>query len=96
MPKLDEKFEQYHKENPKVFTLFRIYARQAKAAGQHKFGAKAIFERVRWEMSITTKDPEGYKLNNNYTSRYARLLVEKYPVFEGFFFFRKLHGDKQK
>ena len=88
---LDEKFERYHRENPQVFELFRRFAFDAKRTGR-RIGAKAIMERIRWEMNLTTRDSEGFKINNNYTSRYVRLLEEKYPEFKGFFEKRELRS----
>ncbi|MHC4158885.1 MAG: hypothetical protein ACYSSO_07375 [Planctomycetota bacterium] len=85
MDQLDAKFWIYHEENPHVFELFTKFAVMAKSAGYQYYSAKAIFERVRWQINIETKDPEGFKLNNNYTSRYARLLVDRRPAFNGFF-----------
>lgn len=86
---LDKDFWQYHTENPEVFQLFLRFARQAKRAGMKRYGAKSIVERIRWHIAIETNDPE-YKLNNNYTSRYARLLEREYPEFEGFFIKRRI------
>ena len=95
MPNLDEKFAAYHKQNPRVFLLFKLYARESKNTGK-KLGAKAIFEKIRVEeKKLHTKDPDGWHLNNIFTSRYARMLVEKHPYFKGYFNFRKLHPDKQ-
>jgi hypothetical protein len=51
-----------------------------------------IWEAMRWERFLLTKDIEKYKLNNNYPSRYARLIVENNPEFEGFFETRKLRS----
>lgn len=82
---LDQKFWEYHQENPHVYELFKNFTRAARAAGYNNYSAKAIFERVRWHMSIETKDETGFKLNNNYTSRYARLMEQEHPEYAGFF-----------
>jgi hypothetical protein len=87
---LDEKFFQYHSDNPHIFDLFLSYARQVKGAGFKHYGFHTIMHRVRWHLNIETTDPEGYKMNNNYSSRYARLLAKKNPEFKGFFRNRKL------
>ncbi len=87
---LDEKFFQYHNDNPHVLKLFLNYARQVKDVGFQHYGFHTIMHRVRWHLNVETKDSEGYKMNNNYSSRYARLLVKENPEFEGFFRNRKL------
>lgn len=71
---IDVAFYQFHQHNPKVYELLVKFARQAKAAGRKKFGMKMLFERVRWFEFVETKDSTGFRLNNNYTSRYARLM----------------------
>jgi len=89
---LDERFQEYHRKNPLVYKLFKQFAFRAFHSGRRHFSAKAIMERVRWEVAMSTQDDEGFKINNNYTSRYARLLVEEYPVFENFFEMRELRA----
>lgn len=70
-----ERFEQFHGDNPHVYeTLVRLAREWVVATGQHKLGTKALFERARWELAIATSDPD-YKLNNNYTAYYARLIM---------------------
>lgn len=41
----------------------------------------AIWERLRSDWLFAGRDSEGYKLNNNYRSRYARLLIADFPEF---------------
>ena len=90
---LDQQFENYHNKNPKIYELFKRFAYEALMSGHHHFGAKAIMERVRWEVSVSTAgDP--FKINNNYTSRYARKLISDKPEFDGFFRTRQLSSDK--
>jgi hypothetical protein len=86
----DDKFFEYHEKNPHVFELFVKYAKKVKASGYKHYGMHTIMHRVRWHINIDTEDPDGYKMDNNYSSRYARLLAKEYPEFEGFFHTRKL------
>jgi len=76
--------QKYDAENPVVYMLFKEYAEQIKSTGRAHFGAKAIFERIRWEMALQTYSDE-FKLNNNYTAYYARKLMAELPYFDGFF-----------
>lgn len=88
---IDERFERFHSANPAVFTLFLRFAREARAKGR-KIGAKAIIERLRWEVMIETD--EDYRLNDHYTSRYARLAMELFPEeFRDFFETRTLRTE---
>lgn len=82
---IDVKFWEYHENNPIVFSAFKMFAEEVKNRGYDHYSAKAIFERVRWHLQFETDSDDGFKINNSYTSRYARLLVNEFPEFEGFF-----------
>lgn len=90
MENLDQKFFAYHEKNPHILPLFLKFAKQAKSVGFSHYSIRAIVNRVRWHINIETKDVDGFKMNNNYSSRYARLLVKENPEFEGFFRNRQL------
>lgn len=82
-------FDRFHADNPHVWTLFEKFALEAIARGRGKFGAKAIFERLRW-YSIVETDGEPWRLNNNYTAYYARLFESRHPEHAGFFEMREV------
>jgi hypothetical protein len=87
-----DKFFHFHRQNPHVYQGLEKFALMAKQAGKKKWGIKGIYERLRWETEIETGG-DGFKLNNNYTSRYARLLMEKNEELEGFFEIRERSGE---
>src|SRR5262245_12156125 len=89
---IQARFLRFHEENPLVWQYFLAAARALKESGRKKFGARAIIERLRWDMPLTTSG-EGYKLNDNYTSRYVRKLVEEYPEFEDLVELRSLRTE---
>lgn len=84
MATVAEQFEQFHKDNPHVFELFKKFAYEALRAGFDTFSAYAIRERIRWFTSIETSGTP-YKLSNNFTPYYARKLMRECPEFDGFF-----------
>lgn len=91
MTTIARKFEQYHKDNPKIFEKLVEYTRYLKYEKKRSnYGIGAVFERIRWHLDVETNDPDGWKINNNYRSRYVRLLEEQYPEFLGFYRKRKL------
>ena len=89
-PTIQEKFEKFHAENPQIYRYFVLYARQAKAAGYEHYGCHAIMQRVRWHMEIETRSDDGFKINNDFSSRYARRIMEQEPDLKGFFVTRRL------
>lgn len=92
---IDERFEDFNKANPLIFQLFLRFARAARTAGQHTFSAKRIIEQIRWEVIPQGPGDSGFRINNDFTSRYARLAVRLYPdEFGNFFTFRALQEDE--
>lgn len=81
--------------NPHIcFELVKL-ARQAKRAGLSRIGIKALFEQVRWNHAIKTKG-EKLKLNNGFTSWYARAIERRYPELRGMFEKRRTATEPRK
>jgi hypothetical protein len=78
-----ETFESYQARNPRIYEEFVHYTYQMIGAGQTKIGAKAIFERIRWESKIERNDE--FKINNNYSADYARKFEQDFPNLAGIF-----------
>jgi hypothetical protein len=82
----------FHRRNPAVYRGLVALAREAKANGRTKVGIGQLFEVIRWNWMVEglPDDHEHYKLNNNYRSRYARLIMKQESDLEGLFDTRKL------
>lgn len=80
-----EAFWGFHTENPIVFDLFRAFSEDLLRAGRAQYGSKAIMERIRWHITVEVKGGDEFKINNNYSSCYARLLALVDPRFQTFF-----------
>ena len=95
---LDSEFIQFLRDNPTVYPKFRMLAVKLKAKGIDRWGAKAIWEVLRYEMALkSVTSGEKYALNNNYTSRFARKLMDEEPEeFAGFFETRTLKGGEMQ
>ena len=93
--KLDFEFAEFCEQNPHVYQRFRMLAVKLMAKGHTRWGAKGIWEVLRWELAVSTNaGVSSPKLNNNFTSRMARRLMQEEPEFEGFFELRRLKsGD---
>lgn len=86
-----EAFLRFHGENPHVYEQLLAMAQQAQQAGASKLGIGMMFEVLRWQATLRTGGDD-FKLNNNYRSYYARLIVARNPSLEGVFEMRRLHG----
>ena len=88
---IQEAFEEFDKNNPKVYQLFKEQVLLAIAKGKERISPKYIINWLRWEVFIKTDDTiaieiEGektvFKINDAYSSRYARKFIEEYPMHE--------------
>lgn len=83
-------------ENPHFWEMFEKFAFQMIRSGRRRCSSKLIFERIRWETSLTKPDDESFKINNNYSSIFARFFVEKYPAYSDFFSMRSRPAEKKE
>jgi hypothetical protein len=91
MGKLETAFWKFHGEHPDIYGYLVRFARQwRQRRGENAhLGIKALFERVRWEMGLTSEIKESPKLNNNHTAFYARLIMDKNLDLVGIFCLRR-------
>lgn len=88
---IEHDFIEFHKKHPEVYVELVKLAREWLTAGGAKLGIATLFEKLRWEWHINgLKDVEGYKLNNNYRSLYARLIMGTEEDLDGLFEIRQL------
>ena len=83
------RFETFHRANPHVFRKFKELAFAIKATGRLRYAARTITEKIRWDHDINTVG-EVFKLNDNFIAFYVRLLIHRYPEFDGFFELRRV------
>lgn len=89
-----ERFEEFHRDNPVVYRTLVTLARQwVDQTGRHKMGINALVERTRWEVAITTSDPD-FKINNSYAPYYARVIMRDEPDLDGIFDLRRSAADE--
>ena len=87
-----EQFWKFYTENPSVYEELRDLALKIKRTGRKHYGMKGLFEVLRWHRALETTD-EDFKLNNNYTAFYARMLMKRLPELDGFFAVRGSVAD---
>lgn len=89
---IETDFWGFHEANPHVYTRLVELARAwVQRRGPRKLGMKMLFEVLRWEVAMRTTGDD-FKLNNNYTSYYARLIMERESDLAGIFETRALHA----
>lgn len=83
-----DRFEAFHRSNPQVFDRLKTMCLDLRSRGFTRWGIKNLWEKLRFDLAIDTTSPD-YRLNNNYHSHYARLLMAEVSELAGFFQLRK-------
>ena len=86
LDRIERDFWAFHIANPRVYTELRDHALHLRRKGRTHYGVKALFEVVRFHRALETTDKcKEWRLNNSFTSLYARLLMANEPELRGFF-----------
>ena len=93
MKALFDEFIRFHRDNPEIYDLYVKYAFQLRDAGRENYGSKAIVERIRWHVNVETQSKDEFKINNNHTAYYARMVMMDYPELKGYFRIRSARND---
>ena len=89
--KFEGAWEVFHEENPRVYALFDKFSREAAESGRGRFGARMIWERIRWYTTIETKSRNcDWKLNDHYITYYAREFMRRNPQYGKLFELRRM------
>lgn len=86
-------FEKFHKRHSWVYDELCRLARELQDRGHRHCSIGMLYEVVRWQEYRRTIDAGGFRLNNNYRSRYARLIMDREPDLAGFFEIRELRSE---
>lgn len=81
---IEQRFNAFHAANPKICEALRRLALDMRRHGMSRWSINAAFEVLRWQVAITTNSAD-FKLNNDFRSLYARLLMDSDPLLDGFF-----------
>lgn len=92
---IEADFWRFHTANPEVYAglvnLTRVWLERRPG---RKLGIGMLFEVLRWEVAMRTTGDD-FKLNNNYRSYYARLIMSRNPDLAGVFDTRRLHAQER-
>lgn len=90
---IEARFLAFHNANPAVYAELVKLARQARSIGRSKIGIGMLWEVLRWNVRFALVSiADGYKLNNNHRSRYARMIHKREPDLRGIFELRELRS----
>jgi hypothetical protein len=89
---IDVEFGQFLERHPAVYDELVRLAREWMAAGHTKCSISLLWERLRWEYGIRGDVDGAVAFNNNYRSRFARLIMWREPDLRGAFDTRQLRS----
>lgn len=89
-PTIDERFRTFHADNPHVYsTLVTLGKDWRSRFPEAECSIAMLYEVARWQVSMQTSgDP--FKLNNDFRSRYARLIMAQEPEMAKIFETRRM------
>lgn len=91
-PSTVERFKTFHEQNGHIYaTLVKLARQWVAATGRRRVGIAALFERARWELSLSSTETP--KLNNTYRAFYARLIMAQESDLAGIFETRRSEAD---
>lgn len=89
-----KRFQAFHKKNQWIWESFKQRAFLAGKRGKKRIAAKMIIENIRWNEEVEKKKGRKFRINNNYTSMYARSFMYIYPKYSDLFELREVKGLK--
>ncbi len=89
---IQERFRAFDEANPWVWEAYERHALELIAEGWKHYSSDHILHVVRYHHDRETRDTDGrgFKLNNDFTSRYARKFAAAHPEHAEFFEQRRL------
>ena len=88
---IEARFQRFHENNPEVFAELERLTNIVVDNGIQRIGIELLMNQIRWNSMLRTRG-DVFKINQNYASRYSRLLVAEHPEWDGLFEFRKLRS----
>jgi hypothetical protein len=90
---IQQAFLNFDEAHPEVYEYLMRLTGEVRDRGFKHYGVKALWERLRWHFQIEKGMGEDFKLNNNFSSRYARKMMKEHPELADFFELRVLRAE---
>jgi len=87
------RFEAFDREHPEIYRALVRLARSNVRMGLERFSIDYLFHILRWRTLRRSRGAEDFRLNDHFTSRYARLIERREPDLRGCFSLRGLRAN---
>lgn len=75
---IEARFKLFHADNPHIYELLELHIEAKIANGAKRIGISQLVEEMRYDPDIKTRGID-FKVNNDFRSRYSRLLIQRHP-----------------
>ncbi|MFI9157481.1 hypothetical protein [Kitasatospora aureofaciens] len=89
---IQARFEAFHQLNPWVLRELERRTADCVDNGWKRISIGMLWELLRYRYGQVTRGEDEFRLNNNWRSRYVRLLLERHPEWEPLFETRALRA----
>lgn len=90
---IEERFKAFDESNPAVYAGLVRLARGLVEKGHKHISIAMCYETLRWQTMMETTGEGGFKLNDNFKSRYVRLIEKNEPDLVGVFEKRRMKAE---
>ncbi len=87
---IQERFALFHRRNRWVAAALELLTEDWLERGNSRASIDMFMHVLRHQYGRQTTGDGGFKLNNDFTSRYARLLIDRHPDWSTVFYTREL------
>lgn len=74
---IQTEFSDFDVQHPDIYQHFKQVSKELLRTGHGRYSADGVLHIVRWERRTTAEGVQPFKINNNFSSRYARKLIEE-------------------
>ena len=91
---IEARFQSFHAEHPEVYRQLRKMALSLVHRGYTHIGIGMLWETLRYHSMLGSRpdEAEAFRLNDNFRSRYVRLLTDQEPELAEVFELRRLRS----
>ncbi len=90
---IQERFTLFHAANPWIYAALVRLAKDLRNRGQRRVSVKMLVEILRWNfIRVSEHDVPHLRINNSFSSRYVRMIVENVPELADCFETRELRA----
>jgi len=89
-----DRFHRFHEANPAVYNAIVSMSKQVRSKGLKKWSVRSAFHVLRY-VSVNVDAGNDYKINDNFSPFYSRMIQARVPELSEFFVNKKSQADNE-